>query len=130
MRKVTTGELAQRLRKAVPGQLKENPERLPLGVLAFCASSGKGLRAGAHGTLRPLQVPDCGGRDEVPGDRAAEAATAAVRSNVGYVRCMIQITSAIISRMPTIVQMRPLFMFDHPARVRCDGIRSGVIATV
>ena len=27
---------------------------------------------------------------------------------------MIQITSAMIRRMPTIVQMRPLFMFEQP----------------
>jgi hypothetical protein len=41
---------------------------------------------------------------------------------------MIQITSAMISRIPTMVQMRPLFMFDHPVRARSDGVRGGDVA--
>jgi len=35
MKRVTTGELKNRLRKRVTDQLTENPERTTLGVLAF-----------------------------------------------------------------------------------------------
>jgi hypothetical protein len=35
MKRVFTGELDKRLRKPVPDRLTRNPERTPLGVLAF-----------------------------------------------------------------------------------------------
>ena len=37
MKRVATGELEKRLRTCATGQLTENPERQPLGVLAFQA---------------------------------------------------------------------------------------------
>jgi hypothetical protein len=57
MRRVATGELAKRLRNGVTDELTENPERWPLGVLPFPASSGKGLRA-AGGCSLGLRAPD------------------------------------------------------------------------
>ena len=51
MRRVATGELPKRLRNCVTGQLTENPERTPLGVLSFAASCGKGLGAAAGSVL-------------------------------------------------------------------------------
>lgn len=50
------------------------------------------------------------------------------RPDASHTALLIQMTSATISRIPTIVQITPLFMFNHPARVKCDGIRSGVVA--
>jgi hypothetical protein len=44
MRRVPNGELDNRSRKAATGQLTVNPERTPLGVLAFLASFGTELR--------------------------------------------------------------------------------------
>ena len=35
MRRVATGELKKRLRNTATDELTENPERTPLGVLAF-----------------------------------------------------------------------------------------------
>jgi hypothetical protein len=45
MRRVLTGELPNRLRNCVTGQLTENSARVPRGVRSFPASSDKGLRA-------------------------------------------------------------------------------------
>jgi hypothetical protein len=45
MKRVTTGELSQPFRNRLTDQLTQNPERAPLGVLAFLASCGKELRA-------------------------------------------------------------------------------------
>jgi hypothetical protein len=43
IKRVATGELPERLRTCVTGQLTENPARAPRGVRSFPASSGKGL---------------------------------------------------------------------------------------
>ena len=44
MKRVPNGELDKRSRKPAPDQLTRNPERTPLGVLAFTASSRNELR--------------------------------------------------------------------------------------